>query len=182
VEELHSLIHLARSLVGHFTHTTSEEFMQKLGLNAVCYYRIGGVQGTGDWLPLNNLKDLTLNLESGEADVTTRGARGWRLKVATLKEASLEAEMLYDNADAGFSAIKEAYFSNRLIGILALDGLISVVGHEGLMADANVLSLTRDEKLEDALSAKVKIVPTYSTSPPQWVRTAAGSTLIDTGA
>lgn len=156
--------------------------MQKLGLNAICYYRIGGVHGPGDWLPLNNLKDLTLNLESGEADVTTRGAKGWRLKVATLKEASIEAEMLYDNADPGFTAVKNAYFTNSLIGILALDGPLTVVGNEGLMTDASVLSLTRDEKLEDALSAKVKIVPTYSTQPPQWVRTAAGGTLIDTGA
>ena len=154
--------------------------MQKLGLNAVCYYKIGGVNGAGDWLPLNNLKDLTLNLESGEADVTTRGAKGWRLKVATLKEASIESEMLYDNSDPGFAAVRTAYFTNSLIGILALDGPITVVGNEGLMTDASVLSFSRAEKLEDALSVKVKLVPTVSTQPPQWVRTAAGSTLVNT--
>jgi hypothetical protein len=152
--------------------------MQKLGLNAVCYYKVGGVAGTGEWLPLDNLKNLTLNLESGEADVTTRGANGWRLKIATLKEASIEGDLLYDTADVGCAAIRNAYFGNLLIGILALDGPMTEVGNEGLRCDASVLSFTRDESLEEALAAKIKIGPTYSASPPQWVRTAAGGTLV----
>jgi len=152
--------------------------MQKLGLNAVCYFKVGGVAGAADWLPLSNLKDLTLDLQSGEADVTTRAANGWRLKVATLKEASIEGEMLWDTSDGGFTALKNAFFTNSLIGILALDGPLSVVGNEGLKADCNVLSFTRDEKLEDALTVKIKLSPTYSTQPPQWVRTQAGGTLI----
>ncbi|MBA3936832.1 MAG: hypothetical protein H0X38_05170 [Planctomycetes bacterium] len=152
--------------------------MQKLGLNAVCYFKVGGVASSGDWLPLSTLKDLTLTLEAGEADVTTRAANGWRLKIATLKEASIEGELLYDSADAGFTAVKNAYFSNALIGILALDGPLAVAGNEGLQCDASVLSFTREEKLEDALSAKIKLVPTYSTSPPSWVRTQAGGILV----
>lgn len=152
--------------------------MQKLGLNAVCYYKVGGLASATDWLPLTNIKNLTLNLESGEADVTTRGANGWRLKVATLKEASIEGDLLYDTADAGFAAVRNAFFGNLLIGILALDGPITEVGNEGLRCDASVLSFSRDESLEEALSAKLKLSPTYSTSPPQWVRTAAGGTLV----
>ena len=152
--------------------------MQKLGLNAVCYFKVGGVNGAGDWQPLSNLKDLTIDLQSGEADVTTRAANGWRLKVATLKEASIEGEMLWDTADGGFTALKNAFFTNSLIGILALDGPITVANNEGLKADCNVLSFTRDEKLEDALTVKIKLTPTVSTQPPQWVRTQADGTLV----
>ena len=154
--------------------------MPKLGLNAVCYFKVGGVSATGEWQPLSNIKDLTLDLQTGEADVTTRAAKGWRLKIGTLKEASIEFEMLWDVSDPSFSAVKNAFFTNALIGILALDGPITVVGNEGLMTDASVLSLTRDEKLEDAITAKVKLVPTCSVQPPQWVRTAAGGTLVNT--
>ena len=152
--------------------------MPKLGLNAVCYFKVGGVSATGEWQPLSNIKDLTLDLQTGEADVTTRAAKGWRLKIGTLKEASIEFEMLWDVSDPSFSAVKNAFFANALIGILALDGPITVVGNEGLKADCNVLSFTRDEKLEDALSVKIKLTPTASTSPPQWVRTAVGGTLV----
>ena len=45
---------------------------------------------------------MTLSLEAGEADVTTRGNDGWRAIVATLKEASVEFEMVWDTGDAGF--------------------------------------------------------------------------------
>ena len=64
-----------------------------LGLDAVLMRGTAGSKGTTE---VKNVKDLTLNLESGEADVTTRATAGWRASVATLKEASLEFSILYD--------------------------------------------------------------------------------------
>ena len=58
-----------------------------LGLDAIL---MRGPAGTTGSTEVKNVKDLTLNLESGEADVTTRATKGWRASVATLKEASLE--------------------------------------------------------------------------------------------
>jgi hypothetical protein len=40
----------------------------------------------------------------GEADVTTRGNAGWRATVATLKDGSIEFEMVWDTGDADFGA------------------------------------------------------------------------------
>ena len=71
-----------------------------LGLDAVLYRGAAGTRGTTE---VTNVKDLTINLESGEADVTTRATEGWKASVATLKEGSLEFGMLYDTADADFS-------------------------------------------------------------------------------
>ena len=59
----------------------------KLGLDAKLFRGVAGTQGT---IEVTNVKDVSLSLESGEADVTTRKAKGWKLSVATLKEASLE--------------------------------------------------------------------------------------------
>lgn len=50
----------------------------RLGMDAKLYYKTGGISGLGSWLPLGNTKDVTLNLETGEADVTTRANQGWR--------------------------------------------------------------------------------------------------------
>ena len=46
-----------------------------LGLDAIL---MGGPAGSTGSTGVKNVKDLTLNLESGEADVTTRATKGWR--------------------------------------------------------------------------------------------------------
>ena len=55
-----------------------------LGLNAKLLRGAAGSTGSTE---VKNVKDLTLNLESGEADVTTRATGGWRATAGTLKEA-----------------------------------------------------------------------------------------------
>jgi hypothetical protein len=141
----------------------------RLGMDAKLYYKVGGVGGLGSWLELVNVKDVTLNLETGEADVTTRGNAGWRATVATLKEGSIEFEMVWDTGDAGFTAIKNAYFNNTKIGFAIMDGNITESGSQGLQADFSVTNFSRKEALEEALTVSVTAKPTYSTTAPQWV-------------
>ena len=69
-----------------------------LGLNAKLFRGTAGTQGATE---MTNVKDVTLSLESGDADVTTRATQGWRASVATLKEGSLEFEMNYDTDRCG---------------------------------------------------------------------------------
>jgi hypothetical protein len=64
----------------------------RLGLDAKLY-RNTGTYAAPVWNEVKNVKDLTLNLEAGEADVTTRGNNGWRATLATLKDGSVEFEM-----------------------------------------------------------------------------------------
>ncbi len=80
------------------------------------------LRGDAGATEVKNVKDLTLNLESGEADVTTRATGGWRASAATLKEASLEFGILYDTEDADFQAFQEAYFGNTPIALFITDG------------------------------------------------------------
>ena len=61
-----------------------------LGLEAKLFYGAAGATAATE---MTNVKDVTLNMETGEADVTTRAAEGWRLTAATLKEASVEFEI-----------------------------------------------------------------------------------------
>ena len=48
----------------------------KLGMQAKLY-RNTATHETPLWDEMTNVKDLTLNLEKGQADVTTRGNNGW---------------------------------------------------------------------------------------------------------
>jgi len=133
----------------------------KLGMDAKIYYGTAGATATTE---LNNVRNVTLNLETGEADVTTRGNQGWRATVATLKNGTVEFEMLWDTGDAGFTAIKDAYFNNTPIALAILDG----DNGEGLDADFSITNFSRNEPLEEAITVSVTAKPTYSTRAPTW--------------
>ncbi|MFO0836863.1 MAG: phage tail tube protein, partial [Phycisphaerales bacterium] len=120
----------------------------KLGMEAALKYKVGGQGGAGAWTALGNTRDVTLNLEAGEADVTTRANNGWRATVATLKEASVEFEMVWDTGDAGFTAIKNAFFNNDPIGLQILDAAAG----QGLQADFSITNFSRSEALEEAIT------------------------------
>jgi hypothetical protein len=79
-----------------------------LGMDAKLYYGNAGSSATNE---MTNVRDVTVTAEAGEADVTTRANSGWRATVATLKEASVEFEMVWDTADAGFTRQKEVPFT-----------------------------------------------------------------------
>ena len=134
----------------------------KLGLDAKLFRGTAGTQGT---IEVTNVKDVSLSLESGEADVTTRKAKGWKLSVATLKEASLEITILYDTEDEDFLAFKTAYFTNTPISLFVTDG--DTTAH-GLDADFSVTGFTVDQPLEEAVSVSITAKPTASTRAPAW--------------
>ena len=122
-----------------------------------------GTAGSTAATEVKNVKDLTLNLESGEADVTTRAANGWRATTATLKDASLEFGILYDTEDADFSAFSAAYFDNTAIALFVTDG-----AGNGLDADFSITSFSVEQPLEEALTVSVTAKPTASTRAPEW--------------
>ena len=141
-----------------------------LGLNAKLY-RNTGTQETPTWTEIANVKDVTLNLEKGEADATTRASSGWRQTVATLKEATVEFEMVWDPSDEGFQAIKDGFFNNTAIDIAVMDGPLPPASGEtsqGLRAQWAVTKFSRNEPLEEVLTVSVSIKPTYG-SVPEWM-------------
>ena len=139
----------------------------KLGMEAQLLYKVGGQGGAGTWVVLGNTRNVTLNLEAGEADVTTRANSGWRATVATLKEASVEFEMVWDTDDVGFAAIKDAFFDNDPLGFQILDA--PPPGGEGLQADFSITNFSRSEALEEAITVSVTAKVTYSATAPTWI-------------
>jgi len=140
----------------------------RLGMEAKVY-RNTGTYGAPVWVEITNVRDVTLNLESGEADVTTRANSGWRATAATLKEASVEFEMVWDTADAGFTAIKDAFFDGTNIDLAVMDGDIGQTGTQGLRAEFGITSFSRSEPLEEAITVSVTAKPAYSVNAPEWM-------------
>jgi len=124
----------------------AQEFI--LGMNAKIYH---GTAGTTASTELTNVKDVTLNLEAGEADVTTRGNQGWRATAPTLRECTAEFEMQWKPGDTGFEAVKTAFLTAGTISLLVLteeDG-------EGPDGDFSITSFSRSEPLEESITVSV---------------------------
>lgn len=146
-----------------------------LGMNCKLYRQTSGTRaawpasGAAPNLDLvGNVRDANLNLEKAEADTTTRGNNGWRSTVGTLKDGTVEFEMVWDNADADFTAFKNAYFDDTTIAVAVLDGLSTTAGSQGLWADFNVTNFTRSEALEDAVKASVSLKIAKTDVAAEW--------------
>jgi len=136
-----------------------------LGYNAKIYYQTDGVGGSAGWVELTNATDVTINLSKGEADVTTRANVGWRATVGTLKDLSVSWSMVWDDADPGFTAIKNAFLAEP--GVIGLRVYVSA-GGDGPEADFDIVNFTRNEQLAEALTVDVEAKITYSATPPVW--------------
>lgn len=151
----------------------------QLGMDAVLYYEAGGYSADANDYPdisggigtaVDIVKNVTLNLEKAEADVTTRGNNGWRANVGTLKDGSINAQIQWDTDNAAFTALMTAWLENSVIGVAVLDeAYVSGSAGTGLVANCSVINFTRNEELEDAIVADVVIKPTYSAVKPDWL-------------
>jgi predicted secreted protein len=146
----------------------------KLGMDAKLYLLTSGTRAAwpGTGAPTNltlvdNVKDVALNLSTAEADVTTRANNGWKASVSTLKEGSVDFDMICNTSDANFAALQSAFFNRTSVAIAVLDGDKATVGTQGLWADFSIMNFSRDEKLTEAQSVKVSLKPTISSSISQ---------------
>ena len=119
-----------------------------LGKDGKLYH---GVAGSTASTEMPNVRDVTLTMEAGTADVTTRANFGWRATAPTLRECTCEFEMIWDANDAGFTAIKNAFLASGLIALKILDK----VGGQGPDGDFAITSFSRKEALEEAIIVSV---------------------------
>ena len=112
--------------------------MAIFGLNCVLYR---GTAGQTADTEMTNVKDVELNLTTGEADITTRAANGWRSYAATLKEASLTFQMNYEADDVDFTAIQTAFMNNAAISFLVGDDKGNGLDADFVITEFNIPSL-----------------------------------------
>lgn len=137
----------------------------KYSINAKMYYKVGGVAGGGSFVELPIVQDVTLALDKAEVDVTTRLNAGWEAVGPGLKQANVEFQAIWDPANAAFATLLDSYLNDTVIGLRVLDA----ASGNGLQADMVVFGFTRNESLKEAMTASVKMKPTYSVTPPTWV-------------
>ena len=74
-------------------------------------------------------------------------------------------------ADANFTALKDAFLNKTTIPLAIMDGDINTDGTQGLVAFYHVSNFSRNEPLEDVVTASVSLAlapVTTSTNAPNW--------------
>lgn len=143
-----------------------------LGKDAKAYYAFAGTV-LASMTELTNVRDVTLNLERAEADVTTRANSGWRGTAAALRDASVDFEMIWKPGDAGFDAVLKTFLDTYGAGndegtieLAFLDGDKTTSGSQGLKGSFSITSFNRGEPLEEAVTVSVTA---KLTTFDQWV-------------
>lgn len=119
---------------------------------------------------MSNVKDVTVSMEAGEADVTTRANSGWRATAPTLRECTAEFEMLWKPGDAGFEAIKDAFLTSATLRLAVLTGANDAAGSEGPLGDFSITGFSRNEPLEEGVTVSVTAKLAVF---DEWVKVAA---------
>ena len=139
-----------------------------IGLNAKAY-RNTGTYASPTWVELDAVRDVTLNLEKSMGDVSSR-ASSWMRSLPALKNASIEFELLYDGADTGVQAIRDAFLNDTLIDMAFMDGDMDTAGSQGLRAECHVENFSRSEPLEEPILVSVTLRPAAdTTNVPTWL-------------
>jgi hypothetical protein len=78
--------------------------------------------------------------------------------------------MVWDTEDEGFTALQNAWFGDTPVEMAVMDGPITASGSQGLRATMSVISFSRKEPLEEAMTASISIKPTYAEHAPEWMK------------
>lgn len=125
-----------------------------LGMNAKIYQGAADAELT-NMTEMGNVRDVTLSMEAGEADITTRANSGWRATAPTLRECSCEFEMVWKSDDTGFAAIKNAFLNAAEIALAILTDAKDASGAEGPRGNWSITNFSRNEALEEAITVSV---------------------------
>ena len=125
-----------------------------LGMNAKIYQGTTGAEVTA-LTEMSNVKDVTVTMETGDADITTRANSGWRGIAPTLRTLSVEFEMVWKPGDTGFNAMKTAFLTAATVELAILDGASTVVGSQGPKGTFAITNFSRKEALEEAITVSV---------------------------
>ncbi|RPI76137.1 MAG: hypothetical protein EHM42_10760 [Planctomycetaceae bacterium] len=142
---------------------------QPTGINHKLYRNTGSF-AVAVWNEVPNTRDITQSDSFAEADVSRRAA-GLRQTEPTLRDISIDFEMIWDTADADFAAMYGFYAAKTMTEFAIADGGIGTAGTVASGGTADVVFLrfeakiTKWEKslpLEGPATVAVTIKPCYS--------------------
>jgi len=140
-----------------------------LGMNAKLYYSATSGTALASLTEMTAVKNVTVNLDAAEADVTTRGNSGFRANAKTLKECGIDFDYQYTSDDSILTDLRNAWLNDTQIELAALTDDQGTGGAEGPKGTFDVVSISRNEDLEEAITHSISC-KLYSWG--EWVQVA----------
>lgn len=116
-----------------------------------------GEPSTGSWTEIT-CRDLTLNQDAAEANLSTRANR-WSRARPTMRNASVEFEITYDPDDTCYTALRDAFINGTKIALAVMDGDIAVAGNQGFAGNFGIFGLNVSQPLEGEVTVAVTAKP-----------------------
>lgn len=138
----------------------------RLGKDA-CMYHNTGSYASPTWDIIDNVRDVTMNLEKAEADASIRGFGGWEAVAFTLKKATFEWQMNHDTADTDWTMIRDAWLNDTAKELLVLDRATGS-GAQGLRVTVAFGKFSKGEPLAGVQTTDVMAKPTIAANAPAW--------------
>jgi hypothetical protein len=104
-----------------------------------------------------------------EADGSTRASGKFDIVIPAKLKLDFDLSVPWQPADAGFQALRAAYYSGNTIALAILDGPSTQSGVQGVWADFAVVAFPRNEPEDKEMLSKIKIKPGVSAVLPQCV-------------
>ena len=143
-----------------------------LGRDCKLYMNTGSY-GTPVWNPIDNVKDLALNLPRGEHDSSTRGSGEYDEVLRTNIKAAVEFDIPWDLDDTDFTALLAAFLPGGADKeYLVMLGDVTVPGTQGLRATMTILKFDLPQKREAGVDVPVSMKPASSAHPAAWFTAA----------
>ena len=134
--------------------------MINMSLDAKLYRGAAGAKAATE---VTTCKDVSFKMKKGEAKISKRSSR-WALVKGSLKEAEFDVEFNSDANDPHLQALITAFVSDTPLAFYIADK----AGGPGLDADFEIMEMDDEQKLEEAVTIKFTIKPTYVSRDPGW--------------
>jgi hypothetical protein len=122
-----------------------------------------GPAGSTAATEVNTCKDVSLKIKKGEAKISSRASR-WALVKGAMKEAEFDVEFNSDASDVHLQAMITAFVSDTPLAFKIADKTTG----QGLDADFEIMEMDDEQKLEEGITIKFTIKPTYVSRYPTW--------------
>lgn len=133
--------------------------MSKVGIEKKLFY---GAAGSKAATEMKKVRDVNVEDNMGEADVTTREAEGWGMTEATLREHQVAWEMIANANDEEFNTFLTHFLDGSAFALYTEEG-----AGKGYDADYVLVEFGEDQALEEGVTVKMVAVPTLVTRAPQ---------------
>lgn len=117
------------------------------------------------WVLVNTVRDVSLNLETGKADASSRGST-FRQFLPTLRTAPLEFKIIGDTSAAEYDIFRDAWVNGTSIDMAVSESTIATSSNEYWRGIYGVFGFKRSEPLEDVDTVDVAMDLTYNTNAP----------------